>query len=220
MKNLISQIMLRIFPKFSLYLRVFRNLVMDETSYLYTTGWMRTSLEKKPVDRDGLEVPWMNYSVVSFLKGRLKKDYRLFEYGSGYSTLFFARLVRSVTSVEHDDGWVQKIRECIPGNVELIHKVNDVDGEYCRAILVTGQKYDVVIVDGRDRVNCIRQSLNALSAGGVIVLDDTHRENYRESFEHAKTKGFSALTIEGFKPKGVGAYKTTIFYRRDNCIGI
>jgi tRNA A58 N-methylase Trm61 len=36
---------------------------------------------------------------------------RVFEYGSGGSTVFFANLVQEVISVEHDRGWYQKLQE-------------------------------------------------------------------------------------------------------------
>ena len=63
---------------------------------------------------------------------------------------------------------------------------------------MTEQQYDVVIIDGRDRVNCIKQSIKALSTEGVVLLDDSHREKYKEGIDYVKNNGFRSLDFEGF----------------------
>jgi hypothetical protein len=220
MKAIVKGILNKAFPKYALYWKAFNSLFRNENSYLYSTGWMRSLRERKPVDKDGNEVPWMNYPVIKFLKDRLRRDFNLFEFGSGYSTLFYARLVQCVTSVEYDEEWFQIVKKIIPENVILIFKEKDINGEYCRVINSTGQKYDVVIVDGRDRVNCIKQSIEALTVRGVIVFDDSQMEHYLEGINYAKEKEFRALDFEGLKPTGDEIDRTTIFYRRHNCFDI
>ena len=216
----LKRLLVRAAPTYMTYARAVRYLVRDQNSYLHTTGWIRSLQEHRPVSRDGSAVPWMNYSVVSLLRDRLTKDLRLFEFGSGYSTSFYARLVASVTSVEYDEDWVGIVRKTLPANVELIYQPSDTDGKYCRVVRSSGLSYDVVVIDGRDRVNCIRQSVEALSDRGVIVLDDSERAEYQEGADYVISKGFSALPIEGLKPTGNGTDRTTLFYRRDNCLGI
>lgn len=206
-------------PIFAFFWRSF-NLLFSGRSYLHSTGWMKSLRKGKPVNRDGVEVPWMNYSVIGFLEDRLRKDFQLFEYGSGYSTSFYARLVQKVTSIEYDKEWLEVVRKTAPDNVTLIFTEADVDGQYCRVINTTAQKYDVVIVDGRDRVNCIKQSIEALTPRGVILLDDSFREHYLEGIDYAREKGFRALDFEGLKPTFYEAGKTTLLYRRDNCFNV
>lgn len=208
------------FPKYALYWSAINSLLTNEDSYLYTTGWMRSLRESKPVDKDGREVPWMCYPVIRFLENRLHKGLDLFEFGSGHSTLFYARLVRSVTSVEYDEAWIQTVSARAPDNVSLIFRKRDEDGEYCRSIRSTGQRFDVVVVDGRDRVNCIGQSMDALTTAGVIVLDDSQRQIYAEGIDYARAKGFRALDFEGLKPTGPDVARTTVLYRSNNCLGI
>ena len=49
---------------------------------------------------------------------------------------------------------------------------------------------DVIAVDGRDRVNCVKHAMPKLKPGGVLVLDDSHRPRYREAFErHRRMQG-------------------------------
>lgn len=195
-------------------------LINDKSSYLYSTGWMKSLKSRKPLDMNGKPIPWMNFPTIRFLEERLTHDLTLFEFGSGYSTIFYATRVRSVDSIEYDEKWFQSVKAMIPANVTLIYSKRDVDGEYCRTIGLANRKYDVVIVDGRDRVNCIRQSIPALTSRGVILLDDSQRDRYKEGIDYAAASGFKSLHLEGLKPTGSGADRTTIFYRDGNSLGI
>ncbi|MBL0257980.1 MAG: hypothetical protein IPQ03_10865 [Bacteroidetes bacterium] len=55
------------------------------------------------------EMVWLTYPVIDFLKNYLRKDMRVFEYGGGGSTLFFAKRVAELVTVEHDKDWFQKL---------------------------------------------------------------------------------------------------------------
>jgi len=200
--------------------KTLKTLLRDPHSYLHQTGWLKSLLDDRPVDKDGAATPWMNYPVVAFLRDRLTKDLDLFEYGSGHSTLFFARLVKSVTSVESNEAWFHLLKNRLPDNAELKLAPADPDAGYCRAILGSGRKYDVVVVDGVDRVNCLKQALAALTPAGVMILDDSQRDSYAEGISFLRANGFLALFFEGLKPASSRVERTTVFYRPQNCLGI
>jgi hypothetical protein len=220
MPSFIKRAVQRRFPVAALRYRAYKMLIRNPDSYLHLSGWMQSLSAKKPIDHNGKPIPWMNYPVVRILQERLTKDLNLFEFGSGYSTLFYAKKVKAVTSVEYDEKWLHIIKSQLPDNVNIIFKQQDVDGDYCRVIKSTGKKYDVVIVDGRDRVNCIKQSISALTSKGVILLDDSQRERYQEGIDFAKSHGFKALNLEGLKATGTEVDRTTIFYQAGNCFDI
>ncbi len=209
-----------LFPKAILHFKAYKELIRNENSYLYSTGWMRSLEEYKPVDMNGNPIPWMNYPMVEFLKQRLKKEHNIFEFGSGFSTLFYSQLVNSVNSVEYDKFWFEKLKNEIPTNITLHYQEKDIDGDYCRTIVETNKFYDIVIVDGRDRVNCVKQSIDKLKPNGCIILDDSQRERYLEGIIYAERKGFRQLSFEGLKSTGIGMDRTTILYRTNNCLGI
>jgi hypothetical protein len=197
-----------------------KKLIEDSDSYLYSSGWMASLERGYPCKSDGSEVPWMNYCVIAFLEQRLQRDFRVFEYGSGFSTIFLSRLVESVRSVEHDLAWFNKLMPRLGGNVELLLCREDENGDYCRRIHATGEQYDVVLVDGRDRVNCIKQSIGAMSGRGVILLDDSQRPEYGEGLAFARNHGYLTLDFEGLKPISCEGSRTTVMYRRENCLNI
>jgi len=162
----------------------------------------------------------MNYAVVAFLERRLNKTLSVFEYGSGYSTLFYARRVRNVISVEYDQAWIASIGPRLPPNASVLFVPDDVDGDYCRAIARSGDSFDVVVVDGKDRENCVKQSMQALSSRGVIVLDDSQRAKYAPAIACAQENGYLTVDFEGLKPTESSWFRSTILYRRENCLGL
>lgn len=60
-----------------------------------------------------LGLPWITYDAIEFLKKTCNKDMRVFEWGSGGSTLFFASKCKEVVTVEHDPYWLKSLREKI-----------------------------------------------------------------------------------------------------------
>ena len=55
-------------------------------------------------------IPWMTFSVIDFLKKISHSEMKVFEYGSGGSTLFWSSRVKDLISVEHDRSWFEKIK--------------------------------------------------------------------------------------------------------------
>ncbi len=116
--------------------------------------------------------------------------------------------------------WYDKIVSTKPENAEMIYCELIRDGDYCRVPLKLEETFDIIIVDGRDRVNCCKQAVKAVSANGVIVLDDSEREVYREGVNFLVNKGFKELSFTGDFTSGLLFYRkaTSVFYRPDNCL--
>jgi hypothetical protein len=220
MKATARALVRRVAPAAYLRYKAFRLLIADEGSYLYLTGWMRSLADGRPSSPSGQPVPWMNYPVVQLLAERLTRDCRVFEYGSGFSTAFYAGLAGAVRSVEYDEAWRDIVARTLPDNARVAYVPKDVDGRYCRSIAESAGAFDLVVVDGWDRVNCVRCAVERLSARGVVVLDDSDRGSYIEAFDLMKSRGFRSLSLSGLKPTGVGREHTTIFYRDGNCLGL
>lgn len=188
--------------------------------YLASIGWFTAFDTHQAVDANGAPLPWVTYSFIDFIKTRLTKELSIFEYGSGNSTLFYAHFVKRVVSVEHDEAWYHKIVKEKADNAEMIFTALEKGGEYSKKASLLGEAFDVIIVDGRDRVNCCKNSVAALSNRGVLVLDDAEREFYQEARTFLIEKGFKELPFTGISP-GLFYNKTTsVFYRETNCLGI
>lgn len=188
--------------------------------YLDSLGWPRSAVERRPVDRDGEPLPWYTYPAISFLAGRVGPGLDVFEFGSGQSTLWWARRARRVVSVEHDPDWHRAVRSRLPDNVDYRHVELAPDGEYARTVLEFERAFDVIVVDGRDRVNCARHCLTALREGGVVVWDNSERERYEPGYARLAEHGFRRLDFDGHGPVNDYGWRTTVFYRPDNCLRI
>ncbi len=60
--------------------------------------------------------PWLVFSSISYLNKYLKKGMRVFEWGSGGSTLYFAAKTGHIISIEHDSNWYQQAKQSIEGS--------------------------------------------------------------------------------------------------------
>jgi len=184
-------------------------------------GFSNSVRKKLPLDSDGNAIPWMNYNIVDFLEDRLNNDMDIFEYGCGYSTLFFQKRVKSVTSVESESKWHKKMSSLAQPNVNIILcPVSDRNDDYAESINRSLKNYDIVLVDGRKRINSIKNAVNKLKPGGVIVLDDSHRTQYSGGIDFLASHGFKKINFSGIKPASIYSHQTTVFYKPENCFNI
>lgn len=195
-------------------------LAFNDKGYLDQVGWFNAFEARSPIDQDNNPIPWVAYSYIDFIRGRLKKQHTIFEFGSGNSTYFYAKHTSLVVSVEHDREWYDKIVNTKPENAEMIFCELMRDGDYCRMPLKLEKKFDIIIVDGRDRVNCCKQAVNAVSENGVIVLDDSERKCYQEGINFLKNNGYKELSFSGISPGLFYLKSTSVFYRVNNCLDI
>lgn len=195
-------------------------LSFNHKGYLNDIGWFNAFNSKSPVDGSGNPIPWVTYSFIDFIKERLQKQHTVFEFGSGNSTFFYGKYAGKVVSVEHDKDWYNKIVASKPENSEMIFCELVRDGEYCRVPLTLKDKFDIIIVDGRDRVNCCKQAVEALSDKGVVVLDDSERNDYIEGVDFLVKKGFKQMAFTGISPGLFYRKATSVFYKADNCLDI
>jgi hypothetical protein len=190
------------------------------TGYLVDKGWYTSYRSKKSVDKNKASIPWLTYPFIAFLEKRLNKELDVFEYGSGDSTFWYAQRVMSVDAVEHHYEWYQYVNSKKPVNVAVHHVALDYNGRYCRAIELTQKKYDVVIVDGRDRNQCLAEGVKALKPGGVVILDNSERSQYQQGVLFMKEQGFKHLAFEGMSPVTTILNVTSLFYKEGNCLGV
>jgi hypothetical protein len=187
---------------------------------VHDDGWLRSFEEGRPVDLAGKPIPFITYPAIEFLKQRVRPEMEVFEFGSGASTLWWAARVKRVVSCEHSPEWRQKISASAPTNVTILLQKLDDEGSYPRQILQFGEAFDIVVIDGRQRVRCAQECLGALKPQGVILWDNSDREKYEPGYRFLLDRGFRRLDFIGLAPMVNEKSSTSIFYRPDNCFGI
>ena len=140
--------------------------------------------------------PWIHTNVIDILDKIINKNTYILEFGSGNSTIYFSNLTNNLTSIEHNKCWYNKIKPII-NNVKYILKeieyisVPPIDKKFynCNSLEelighnIPDEYYDIIIIDGINRVNCAVGSINKLKKGGILILDDSNR------IENANTDG-------------------------------
>lgn len=199
---------------------LFAFYILYRHSFLNELGWFESWKSGRPVDRSGQPIPWITYPAFLFLQSKISKQWSVFEYGSGNSSLWWSNQVSKVVSCEHDVKWHEEIRGMVGKNVELHLKPLSDPQSYVDMAINTGATYDVMFIDGAERESCLMKAPVALKPNGIIVLDDSDRPAYIPAIQHLLSLGFKAVDFDGPGPVIAIRWRTSIYYRSDNCLGL
>ena len=119
---------------------------------------------------------------------------------------FFLKRKANLITLEHSQVWIEKLKLRLgnhskwkPNLVEYIPREDDPNGylKYIEKIQdIKDEALDIALVDGRHRVECVRAVQSKLVAGGQIILDDSDRPSYEESYEILKN--WETFRISGY----------------------
>lgn len=172
--------------------------------------------------------PWMSFREIEIIEAALlavdKPHLEILEWGCGGSTLHFTKMLtdkgRSFhwTSVEHNRAWYEDIAAQIGqrDNIEL-HWF-DAEGDDRKALQDTPmqdyvnfpaslqKKFDLILVDGRKRRQCMAAAVNLITDDGAVYLHDALRPEYHGAFSSYPEGHFVSLKLwRGIrKPAGIG----------------
>ncbi|QBX56868.1 class I SAM-dependent methyltransferase [Nocardioides seonyuensis] len=180
-----------------------------------------------------LDVPWWTYGAIAAVEEWLSArpaPVRVFEYGSGASTVWLARRAGQVHSVEHDAGFaelmgsvlaehphvalsvvppVARTHPALPSRKEG-HQGLDF-AEYVGAIDDVPGSFDLVVIDGRAREACLGAAIERLSPDGLIVFDNSRRRRYRRAITGS---GLREQVFRGLTPTLPYPEQTSLLVRR------
>lgn len=190
---------------------------MYNHGYIFESGFLKSFRQKEVVFENGKPAPWFNYSFLDFLIPRLNESFLIFEYGLGNSTRYFNSVGQHCYGVEHSESWYTRV---LDDSMDKDNYVLSNDFEYVNTIQKTDRKFDIIIVDGILREECMKMGLNYLSEKGVMILDDSEKQEYEDSIQEIKLKGYKELKISGLKALGRHYSSTSVLYKINNCLEI
>ena len=188
------------------------------------------------------EEPWINFTAKRYLERLLSRTSRIFEFGMGGSTLYFARRAAEVISVEHDEDWFRRVSRKVEaaglrnwkgmvvaperpgeggsdgaGDYSSTHPA--LEGCTLRAYASSidafpSGYFDIVLIDGRARVGCFAHAVRKIADTGSIILDNSERDEYSKAFTIAETFGLKAINLFGPGPYTLGFWRTSFFVKR------
>lgn len=115
----------------------------------------------------------------------LKKPKTILEWGPGHSTRIMASECpdAEIDSYETDERYYQVARFDFVNNSHVrIHYVPD-QLECAKAPILLDKWFDLIFVDGRKRVTCMKTAKDILASDGVVLLHDCEREEYAEGIK-------------------------------------
>jgi len=155
--------------------------------------------------------PFYTPQAIRSLQRLLSAHSRVFEWGSGISTQWYASRVGELVSVEHDPVWYERSRSALDSggmaHARLLFSPVHLDPTYdwqhvwpyydrlghaprkpefkdymAQIDHFPEEYFQVIAIDGRERVGCLLHALPHLAKGGCVILDDSHRPKYAEFF--------------------------------------
>lgn len=128
--------------------------------------------------------PWIPSKAVKAIDKALHKNMKGIEFGSGRSTVWYASRINHLVSVEDHKEWFKQVQgeleKSSVSNVKYVYKSSDegVTGhsEYGDFINnFENESIDFIVVDGKYRDRIANDAIQKLSAGGILLLDDSER---------------------------------------------
>jgi hypothetical protein len=208
------------------------HLLRDSTQRKHLVRWLGSLRKNYLLER---RKPWIVFDALDFLESIPLNGARVFEYGSGGSTLYWLARGAECVSIEHDQVWYAMMRERLKDTGRIDYRLvrpqpspeggsgdpSDPDDYSSDDAAFAGQSFrsyvtqidafpseyfDVVLIDGRARPSCVKHSVPKVKIGGSIILDNADRGYY---LAHTKQYLLDFVTREF-----VGAGPVSEFFTR------
>jgi len=198
------------------HIRRLRNIAAYSTKIARTEGqrkhlipWLRSLRANYLLDEPS---PWFSFDAIDYVRGFIARErgqartLRVFEYGSGGSTLFWQSHGLKCVSIEHDPQWFSFVHERLNPSLvdhrlilpEPSEATADADPADPRTYASADAKshgysfrryaqsidefpdahFDIVVVDGRSRPACVMHGARKVRAGGLFIFDNAELEYY------------------------------------------
>lgn len=180
-------------------------------------------------------LPWIVFEAGDELVRHVRPDWKVLEFGCGFSTLWWAGRVSRITSIERRPGWADVVERRVvalglgerlrllrmPGLDRTVEAgwLKDFSGaeieamrrQYLSLAEPQPQSYDAVVVDDAWRVEVCLAAVEWIKPGGLLVLDNS--AGYREVADELHARGFSSRLYSGSVPYAFVDSETTIFFK-------
>lgn len=147
--------------------------LLDAAGFLYLPKSIVTALLAKITNRRA-ELPLLGFRAIKHLAGLIQPDWKILEFGSGMSTVWFARRCQQLVSIEINPEWHGIVQSALEKNsltnvdyrlcnYRDAHELADYDDSY----------FDLVLIDGVRRDQAMMTAIEKVKPGGYIYLDNS-----------------------------------------------
>lgn len=171
--------------KYSTYWNIERNF-----------GHAKSIKTKQSIDKAGNFVPWFTYPAIHFLNTKNLEQKSVFEWGGGASSKYFSKKCKDIITIEDNTEWFKFLETNKFSNQTLFLEPTK-DG-YTNAIKNFDKNFDIIIVDGSHREECLRIGSEKLNPMGFLILDNS--DWYQDDVAWLEAKGLYHIPFQGFAP--------------------
>jgi len=120
--------------------------------------------------------PWLTFGAIIALENIINKDFKVLEFGSGGSTVFWAERCKSVKSFETNPEWYKNVLQRV-GKFKNIDLVLATESEMLKEIENTPDNcYDLILIDSypKDYARLLLANASApkIKPNGWFVIDN------------------------------------------------
>jgi len=149
-------------------------------------------------------LPLMTNDEILYLVNFITINTVMLEIGGGNSTIFLSKIVRKLTTIEHNLEWSKIIKDKLK-NIDTNWELHVIEPNFKQShVFQPAQKgqfdnyvkfisklpdneFDVILIDGRDRVRCSIECIPKLKKDGILLIHDFwNRKRYHTLLEENK----------------------------------
>ena len=147
--------------------------------------WKLFEANQNPLE---LRECWVCKDARNFIQSIITKDFEVFEFGGGGSTLYFSDNCKSVETIENNLEWIEKINsKLINSNQKFVKEIPN-------------KLYDLILIDDGNRLQNFELAKTHLKPNGIIIFDNIDRYEVKEKPKivfKGYSKGNSGITHTG-----------------------
>ena len=142
-------------------------------------------------------LPWLTYDSIRILNDLISKNDEGVEFGSGSSTIWLAKRMHSLTSVEHDKKWYKLVSNQLKGcseEIKINYLLKEKKHEYIEIPkMFEENSVDFCLIDGWQRDICTNLMIPKIKKGGLLVIDNANWDlSYKKVYSPC-SRGTSGL---------------------------
>lgn len=194
----------------------FLAILTNFNTLAFRYGQWKTIRLRQAVSASNDAIPWYTYPAIEYLNTLNFAGCKVFEFGSGNSSRYWAEKSQEVISVEDNSEWFQFSSAHMSENQKVLLKSDR--ASYVAAISEQNKLFDVIVIDGNWRKDCTIAAMSSLKSGGIIVLDNSDRVEEKSCGKLLRKEGFVQIDFNGFGPINAYCWTTSIFLKANGIL--
>jgi predicted O-methyltransferase YrrM len=193
----------------SIYLKNVNKIIADEY------GFAAAAEDGIPIDKNNNPLPLYTYPAIEYLASFDCVNKKIFEFGSGQSTLYWLEQGADIVSVENNQKWIDKLSANLIGKNHQYIFANTQDS-YANSILeFPDSHFDLIIIDGIfSRYLCAKNVIAKIKKDGLVILDNSDWYPNTAKFLR-ENLDFIQVDFYGFRPSRPETAVTSLFFSRN-----